>query len=323
MTGHQRRLAADSGDAAGAAGTHAAIDLAGSLAVFATAVNFVIVPLLTRYLTGYLDTWTQNAFRYATAFVVWAPFVLVRVRQGRIPRRIWTRAIVPTVLNLVQQVLLTAGFYYIDPAFASLLGKTSLIWIMLFAMIVFPDERALLRNRLFLTGVPLCVAGAVGVMVLQRGFSTGGTAIGIVLTLGCALSWGAYTVSARYFLRDYDPRTAFAVIAVYTTIALFALALLLGDPLHGLRMPLAGWAAVSVSGFAAIAVGHVLYFVAIKRIGATITALFLLITPLGVYGVSARTFGETMNLAQGLSGIVLLAGAGLVLWSQKSLRSAR
>jgi drug/metabolite transporter (DMT)-like permease len=297
----------------------ARIDAIGSLAMLATAANFVAVPLIVRSITGYVDTWVQNALRYGVAFVVWAPFLLLRVARGRVERTIWTRALLPTLLNLLQQVLFTTSLYYLEPGIMSLLSKTSLLWIMFFAMIVFPDERSLLRDRFFRAGVPLCVAGAVGVMVLDRGFSAGGTAIGIVLTLACALSWGAYTVSARYFLRELDSRTAFAVVAVYTTAALVALALLLGDPLRGLQMPAAGWAGVAVTGFLGIAVGHVLYFVAIKRIGATISALFLLITPLGVYAVSALTLGETMSPAQWLFGALLLGGAALVLWSQKGL----
>jgi drug/metabolite transporter (DMT)-like permease len=203
----------------------------------------------------------------------------------------------------------------------SLLAKTSLIWIMFFAMIMFPDERRLLRNRFFWAGVPLCVIGAVGVMGLREGFSVGGTAVGIVLALACALSWGAYTVSARYFLSGVDSVTAFAVLAVYTTVALVVLSVLFGDPLQGLQMPAPGWAGIFASGFLGIAVGHVFYYVAIKRIGATISALFLLITPLGVYAVSARAFGETMTLSQWMFGLVLLCGAALVLWSQKSVRA--
>jgi drug/metabolite transporter (DMT)-like permease len=144
-----------------------------------------------------------------------------------------------------------------------------------------------------------------------------------VLTLACALSWGAYTVSARYFLRNLDSKTAFAVVAVYTTAALVVLALLLGDPMQAARMPAQGWTGVIVTGFLGIAVGHVLYFVAIKRIGATISALFMLVTPLGVYAVSSVTLGETMSLGQWLFGLLLLGGAALVLWSQKGLGAQR
>ncbi len=296
------------------------LDLAGSLALLATAANFIAVPLIIRYLAGYIDTWTQNALRYATAFVVWAPFLLARLLQGQVCKTIWAKALLPTALNLLQQILFTSSYYYIEPAFGSLLAKTSLLWIMLFAILVFPDERRLLGNGFFQAGVPLCIAGAAGVMILQRGFSTAGTAFGMVLALACALSWGAYTVSARYFLRDFDSRTAFAVVAVYTTAALVALALAFGHPLAAARMPARGWAGIVASGFLGIALGHVLYFVAIRRIGATISALFLLVTPLGVYAVSAGAFGETLSGAQWVSGLVLLVGAGLVLWSQKSLR---
>ena len=297
-------------------------DAVGSLAVVGTAITFIAVPVIIRYLTGHLDTWSQNAYRYLVAFVIWTPFLLLRVRQGRVENSVWEKALIPTVLNILQQILYTTAFYYIEPALMSLLVKTSLIWIMVFALLLFPDERSLLRSRLFWVGLPLCVVGVIGVMVFKEGFTVKGTAVGIFLTLACGLSWGAYTVSVRYFFREVDSRTGFAVIAVYTTVGLLVLALIFGQPQQGLRLPLRAWIAVVGSGLLGIALGHVFYYVAIKRVGATISALFMLITPLGVYAVTSYLFGETLGVKQWIAGAVLLSGAALVLWSQRNLGRA-
>ncbi len=297
-------------------------DAVGSLAVVGTAITFIAVPVIIRYLTGHLDTWSQNAYRYLVAFVIWTPFLLLRVRQGRVENSVWEKALIPTVLNILQQILYTTAFYYIEPALMSLLVKTSLIWIIVFALLLFPDERSLLRSRLFWVGLPLCVIGVIGVMVFKEGFTVKGTAVGILLTLACGLSWGAYTVSVRYFFREVDSRTGFAVIAVYTTVGLLVLALIFGRPQQGLHMPLRAWTAVVGSGLLGIAIGHVFYYVAIKRVGATISALFMLITPLGVYAVTSYLFGEILGVKQWIAGAVLLSGAALVLWSQRSLGRA-
>jgi len=294
-------------------------EVAGSLAVVGTAITFIAVPVIIRYLTGHLDTWTQNASRYLVAFVIWTPFLLFRVRQGRVENGVWKKALIPTVLNILQQIFYTTAFYYIEPALMSLLVKTSLIWIMVFALLLFPDERSLLRSRLFWAGLPLCVAGVIGVMVFKEGFAVKGTPVGILLTLACGLSWGAYTVSVRYFFREVDSRTGFAVIAVYTTVGLIVLALIFGRPRQALYMPPGAWTAVVGSGLLGIAFGHVFYYVAIKRVGATISALFMLITPLGVYALTSCLFGETLGVLQWVAGLVLLSGAALVLWSQRSL----
>jgi drug/metabolite transporter (DMT)-like permease len=299
-----------------------AFDFAGSLALVGTAITFIAVPVIIKYLTGHLDTWTQNAFRYLTAFVIWTPFLVFRMRQGRVNMGVWRKALVPTLLNVVQQIFFTTAFYYIEPAFMTLLVKTALIWIIVFAFLLFPDERRLLRSKIFWSGLPLCIIGVIGVMVFKEGFTLKGTVVGILLTLACGFSWGVYTVSVRYFFRDIDSRTGFAVIAVYTTVALVVLALIFGNPLEGLSMPPEAWAAVIASGLLGIAFGHVLYFVAIRRIGATISALFLLVTPLGVYAVTSFLFGEILGLKQWVFGVVLLSGAALVLWSQKILQQA-
>jgi drug/metabolite transporter (DMT)-like permease len=170
---------------------------------------------------------------------------------------------------------------------------------MFFALMLFPDERGLLRSPFFWVGFPLCITGVVGVLVFRAGFEVTATTIGVLLTLGCAFCWGAYTVSVRYFLADVGTRIGFAVIAIYTTAILILLAALLGDPAAALRMPLPAWISLVGSALLGIALGHVLYYVAIRKVGATISALFLLITPLGAYAVSSQIFGSPWGLDSG------------------------
>jgi len=69
-----------------------------------------------------------------------------------------------------------------------------------------------------------------------------------------------------------------------------------------------------------IGIGHVLFYAAMKRIGATIPNLVLLSSPVLVLAISRVVFGETLNCRQGASGVVLLAGAVLAVWSQEHLR---
>ena len=80
------------------------------------------------------------------------------------------------------------------------------------------------------------------------------------------------------------------------------------------------WGCVVISAVTSIALSHVLYYAAIKRIGAAIPSLVLLSTPFIVLAISNVVFGESLNGLQWLFGIVLVAGSGLAIWAQQHLR---
>jgi drug/metabolite transporter (DMT)-like permease len=83
------------------------------------------------------------------------------------------------------------------------------------------------------------------------------------------------------------------------------------------------WACIVMSGVTAIAFAHVLYYTAMRRIGATIPALVILAQPFVVLGMSNVFFGESMNGLQLLFGMALLAGAALAIWAQQDLKNIK
>lgn len=77
-----------------------------------------------------------------------------------------------------------------------------------------------------------------------------------------------------------------------------------------------------VSAITAIALGHVFFYTAIKRIGATIPSLVILVQPFMVFSISRVVFHERLTLLQLVFGVLLLIGAGLSVWAQGDLRAA-
>jgi drug/metabolite transporter (DMT)-like permease len=70
-----------------------------------------------------------------------------------------------------------------------------------------------------------------------------------------------------------------------------------------------------------IALGHVLYYIAIQRIGATIPSLVILTQPFIVLVMSYFIYGESLNLPQLLFGTALISGSALALWAQQHLKN--
>ncbi len=280
-------------------------------------------PIFIKYLTGYLDSWTQNALRYSVACLFWLPFLLSSISAKRLDTRVWRRALVPAGANVVMQSLWAAAFYYIGPAFMVLLTKTNIIWIAAFSLIAFPEERALVRSKRFWMGLVLSATGLVGVMYYRVDLDTARTTTGILIALAAAFTWGIYTVSARIAFRDIDSRSAFSVTSLYTSVGLGVFALLFGRVGDCAGMGAWQWACVVISAVVAIAFAHTSYYAAMKRIGATIPALVILAQPLIVLAMSSVVFGESFRAVQLLFGVVLLIGSALAIWAQQHLKGTQ
>lgn len=295
-------------------------DITATLACVGVLCFWSLGPIFISYLAGYIDSWTQNLLRYLAACLFWLPFLFVSVKKGQIDRRIWRRAVLPAGANVIFQSLWAVGFYYIGPAFMVLLSKTSVIWITGFSLAFFADERPLVKSKRFWSGLALSIIGVIGVLYYKEDFAATRTMTGIVIALATAFMWGIYTISVRTAFRNTDSRSGFSVISIYTVAGLCGLGLLFGRPQDCLTMGGWRWACVVISGVMCIALGHVLYYAAIKRIGATIPALVILSQPFAVLAISHVVFGESLNVFQLASGAVLLAGSALAIWAQQHLR---
>lgn len=295
-------------------------DVPGTLAALGALACWSIGPNTIKYLTDYLDFWTQNFLRYSVACLFWLPFLLFSIRTKRLDVRVWRRAIIPAASNVVMQSFFASAFYYIGPAFMILLAKSSLIWIAGFSLIVFPEERALVKSRRFWAGLILSATGVIGVLCFKEDFTATGTAKGIVLALAMAVMWAVYMLSAKVAFKDIDSRQGFSVITIYTVAGLSVLALWRGDLEQCMQIGQRQWAIIVVSGITSIAFAHVLYYTSMRRIGATIPALIVLVQPFTIFAISRIFFGESLNILQLLFGVILLIGSALAIWAQQHLK---
>ncbi|MBN1818421.1 MAG: DMT family transporter [Sedimentisphaerales bacterium] len=298
------------------------IDPAATSAILVAIACWAGAPIFIKLLTAEVDSWTQNVLRYGTACLFWLPFLFYAMRTGRFQKRIWWLALLPSVPNIILQAFWAAAFYHVDPAFMDLMVKSSVIWIAAFSLIFFEQERALLRSKRFWSGMLLSMVGVGGVILYHPEFKTPDTTIGTGMALAAAFGWAIYAITVKITFKNVDSRVGFSVISLYTTLGLAALAWLFGDMSVALNLSAKVWTWVIVSAITGIALSHVLYYAAIKRIGATIPSLALLATPIFVYALSYLVLGETLSLRQGLFGLILLFGAGVSIWSQQHLGKA-
>ncbi|MCX5632889.1 MAG: DMT family transporter [Phycisphaerae bacterium] len=298
----------------------AKINISGTVFVIIAVLSWVPGPVIIKYLTNYVDFWTQNLLRYTTAMIMFLPILVFSIKTRKVDSSIWRKALLPAIPNISAQCLWASALYYINPAFMTLLSQSQLLWTMAISMALFADERPLLGNRRFLFGTLTAIIGLVGVITLKHDFTARASVIGIVISLGWAINWSLYSVAAKTALKNIDSAAGFAVISIYTTVPLAILAFIFGHVGQCTSMSSSAWIYLIISGISSIAISHSCYYAAIKRMGATIPSLAVLAQPFLILLVSHILFNETLSPAQWLFGIILIAGAAIAVLAREHLK---
>jgi len=281
----------------------------------ATVLIWSATPIFQYWLAGPFDAWTQNFYRYAAGFFTMAPFLVWmawRAPRG-LTRSEWLGSAVAAVPNVVHQVAQTMAVVLILPGVYALLGRSSVIITAILVVVFFADERWIARSVKFQLGTVLALAGVAG-LVWTPGAGPGEMpARGLALALLAATGWAAYGVLVKKFTARTGPTLGFGVISFFTALFLLPLMLLFGEAASILRVDAWTNFVLFGSGVLALGVGHWLYYVGIRELGAAPAQSALLLCPLGTMLLSAEMFGETFSVTQMAAGGVLLLGAFLAL----------
>jgi drug/metabolite transporter (DMT)-like permease len=222
-------------------------------------------------------------------------------------------------------VAFTSAHSHIDPGLLTFGLRMQLVAVAVGAYLLFPGERAMIRSPRYLAGLALLVAGIGGVLLQGDLSLAGSSGLGVALAVGAGFGYGAYALAVRRFMHPYPPVLAFGVISLYTATALVAMMIAFGRDRGMGVLELGGreLAYMATSAMLGIAIGHVLYYASIDRLGVAATTGVLQLQPFVVGGASAIVFGEAMTRLQWASGAVAVLGAGLVLSAQKRAELSR
>ena len=158
--------------------------------------------------------------------------------------------------------------------------------------------------------------GVAGLMIFHPAFKSH-TLMGTFIMLVYGFIWGIYAVLVKVYFKGIDSRIGFSVVSIYTVIALFILILFKGNPAQCLQMPLSGWLSIIISGVLGIAVGHVTYYISIRRLGPMTPSLIQLVQPFIVIVFSYFIFGETLSVPQLVFGIILIVGSAMAITAER------
>lgn len=286
------------------------------LAIAAASVSWGLSPVMIRFLSGTYDPFTQAFARYGSACLVLLGISLIWFRAellqiARKPFGILGLALV----NLCIQTAWTFGCYYSKSVTAQLIIKLDTIFVIVFAYLLYREERSVIRNPLFLGGVLLCFCGTAGII-----FSRGGGADfhqplwASALLVLFAFGWGVYSVWGKHLVGNIHPMPLFTVIATLTAMGFAFLAARYGSPGTILRAQRTDQIVLLLSGLLPVALAHCCFLYAQKPLGAAFCSTILLLNPLVTFAAANLLFDdEALAPAQFLAAGFILAGAAAVV----------
>lgn len=291
------------------------------MALILALICWASVPLFLKYFTTHLDAWTANGFRYGLSALFWSIPLGMQLIHHQVPLSAFRRAVIPALVNIPAQTMFAWAPYFLPPAFFVFLTRSSVVFSIALAFMIFPDERRAMRQKMFWAGCLLCLTGVLGLILAGKGLPAEAKVFGVGLALAYSVVLSFYGVSVRYYTRGVAPWVSFPIISIYTTWGLLIIMFLFGRPMDLAKLSGGDLTILVISAIVGIALGHTFYYHAIAHFGVSVCSGVMQLQPFFTALGSFFLFGEKLNGWQWIFGLLILGGAMNVLGAQA--RAAR
>ena len=261
-----------------------------------------------------LDVFTIAAHR-----VVWAAVLLWIVALIRgwplPPPRLWFACLVMGILNNVIPFSLIAwGQIRVESGLASIYNSSTAIFGVLFAAIVFTDERLTLRK---IIGVTLGFVGVIWALGRESLASIDLRSLSQMAIIAASISYALASLWGRATLKSLDSRSAALGMLTGSALVLIFLTVLV-DGLPDVSLKPQTWGAIFYISVPATALAYLLYYRVLAQAGAANLMLVTLLIPPIAIGLGAIALDETLT-ASALIGMAVIA-LGLLILDGRILR---
>ena len=300
--------------------TKARLDVKGTLALMGFVLCWSSTPILLKVFTSFIDGWLANGIRYPASTLLFIPWLIYLKRRNTLPTGLWRLALIPALVNTASQILWAWSPYYLDAGMIGFIIRLSTVWAVIGAFIMFRDERSLMHSITFWAGLLLALGGFLSLSLMGKASLRGSTTVGLILVFSCSIFWASYQLSVRRNLSRISSPTAFGAVACLTCLPILISTILFSQPARILELTWTQNALVIASGLLGIGIGHVLFYIATKRLGVTISTATNLMGAFITALLSRWIFGESLTMLQWIGGGFLVLGGLFILNSQKQLQ---
>ena len=287
------------------------------LVVVIWGINFPII----KHAVSVMHPFVLNAFRFSFSLLFLGAMLIWRGRpSGTLAwSTIRPHARIVVLLGLlgyvVYQVLFILGIEHTTSGNSALIMASSPTWTAILS-VSFDLESyrsgTWIGLMLALAGTVLVVlAGSASISVDPRYL------IGNVLTLGAAVTWGAYTAFSRPVTRSVDPLalTFCGIVVAFPCILLLAFPFF--EQIDWSSVTWGVWGAIIYSGGLSTGIAIVFWTQAVRHVGATHTAVFGNLVPIVALLGGVVLLNEAVTLFQVAGGACIVGGLLLMRRDRK------
>ena len=283
----------------------------GYFYAIATGVLCGIIPvIIQKVLTSDpLPRATALFIKFTASSLILLPFTAHKVRKVQIPKGFSWKLPVATLFYVGTLVFLYESYRYIPTGIGVCLQYTFPLFTMGFSFLFF-------RFRFTKQSILAMVLSLVGVMLLSSGTLTDESAyIGIILGIGCAVSYAAYFLWTEHQqLAQMDTAVFVTLNTCLSAVFLFVYTLITKQLTFAVSLQTV--LGLTLSGMCTILACACLTL-AIRHIGSVHTSILGAIEPLVCAVAGFFVLGEAISLRSGIGIAVVLVATVLVTLSEQ------
>jgi drug/metabolite transporter (DMT)-like permease len=183
-----------------------------------------------------------------------------------------------------------------------------------------------LRRDIFKTIIGLiifsiAILGFIGLSYYGNNISLSGTFFGVILVLISSIFMASYGLAVKKYFNETNAIVSFSIIAVYTAIGIVILMFIFGEPNKITEIPVNILFLIALSAFIGINMAHVLFYIALKHIGVTISSSVSLFTAFFTAILSYLIFDEKLTFFHWLTGTLIIIGGLLTILAKNRKES--
>lgn len=264
--------------------------------------------IIGRYIAGDWSPFALSVWRWSLALVLVLPFTLLSAWQYRaVIRHHWRLLLVLGVLGVgLFNTMLYVALNYTTAINVALINSTTPIAILLLSRLLIGARmapRVIAGVALGLIGAALIITRGDPLSVLSLGFN-----VGDVIQSVAVVCWALYSVLLQRHPMNLPPLTLQLVLIAVGLPVVFLIFLVM--PTVGTAVPRHEWDWALVAYLAmAVSLGStLLWYLAVRSVGARVAGFFNYLTPPIVALLSVVFLDEQLRLFHGLGFLLILGG---------------
>jgi drug/metabolite transporter (DMT)-like permease len=214
-----------------------------------------------------------NALRFGTASLILLSLLWIRERSLSIRSKdVGFFIMLALIGNTAYQLFFINGIALTTATNSALILATTPVFIVLFGAVLRVERitsRIVQGVILSFTGVVMIILGSGRPLTI-----TDQSLIGDLLIVANPICWSIYTVLSKPLLKQYSPLRLTAVTMAIGTVPLVLVSIPSLSTENWLAISTDAWLGLAFSACFAIAIGYVLWYIGVSRIGSARTALY-------------------------------------------------